>query len=413
MNIAAMVNMGNSVAVQSKPQLQAGNGQAFGNVFGQILSSQTLQLPNVSNGADKEPDFIQDLLSLLDVQSLEEAQELLQANDLTVDSSSLKQLLNKLLGETDDLSKLEDQTQDVWDILAVVSEQPNKLVESILLSLNGQAMANPVMANQVEAKQSVVSPVEATQAVELLKIAQLIGNKSDLTFKQESTLFDLKQTLETLKENLMNVSLNQGKSTITIPKAFLQQMVINQTVVKGANTEVVTESKEITSLVQGQTTTVQTKVETVTMTLPTEKPAQSEEFLKELQKVMNRVQFGQSGGANRLVIKLYPEQLGTIRIELIQKDGILTAKMLASTALGKDMLDTHSGQLRQGLANQNIQVEKLEITQALQDTAKQQRNESFQDSSFKQQQEQEQQDSNPESQDTQTTFQEFLNEIEV
>ncbi len=408
MNIAAMVNMGNSVAVQSKPQLQAGNGQAFGNVFGQILSSQTLQLPNVSNGADKELDFIQDLLSLLDVQSIEEAQELLQANDLTVDSSPLKQLLNKLLGETDNLSELEDQKQDIWDILAVVSEQPNKLVESILLSLNGQAMANTV-----ESKQIVISPVEAKQAVELLKIAQLIGNKSDLTFKQESLLFDLKQTLETLKENLMNVSLNQGKSTITIPKAFLQQMVMNQTVVKGANTEVVTESKEITSLVQGQTTTVQTKVETVTMTLPTEKTAQSEEFLKELQKVMNRVQFGQAGGANRLVIKLYPEQLGTIRIELIQKDGILTAKMLASTALGKEMLDTHSGQLRQGLANQNIQVEKLEITQALQDTAKQQRNESFQDSSFNQQQEQEQQDSNPESQDTQTTFQEFLNEIEV
>ncbi|MGE7978158.1 flagellar hook-length control protein FliK [Psychrobacillus sp. NPDC093200] len=408
MNIAAMVNMGNSVAVQSKPQLQAGNGQAFGNVFGQILSSQSMQPSDVSNGADKELNFIQDLLSLLDVQSIEEAQELLQANDLTVDSSSLKQLLNKLLGETDDLSELEDQKQDIWDILAVVSEQPNKLVESILLSLNGQAMANPV-----ESMQIVISPVEAKQAVELLKIAQLIGNKSDLTFKQESTLFDLKQTLETLKENLMNVSLNQGKSTIPIPKAFLQQMMMNQTVVKGANTEVVTESKEISSLVQGQTATVQTKVETVTMTLPTEKPAQSEEFLKELQKVMSRVQFGQAGGANRLVIKLYPEQLGTIRIELIQKDGILTAKMLASTALGKEMLDTHSGQLRQGLANQNIQVEKLEITQALQDTAKQERNQGFQDSSFKQQQEQEQQDSNTENQDTQTTFQEFLNEIEV
>lgn len=408
MNIAAMVNMGNSVAVQSKPQLQAGNGQAFGNVFGQILSSQSMQPSDVSNGADKELNFIQDLLSLLDVQSIEVAQELLQANDLTVDSSSLKQLLNKLLGETDDLSELEDQKQDIWDILAVVSEQPNKLVESILLSLNGQAMANPV-----ESMQIVISPVEAKQAVELLKIAQLIGNKSDLTFKQESTLFDLKQTLETLKENLMNVSLNQGKSTIPIPKAFLQQMMMNQTVVKGANTEVVTESKEISSLVQGQTATVQTKVETVTMTLPTEKPAQSEEFLKELQKVMSRVQFGQAGGANRLVIKLYPEQLGTIRIELIQKDGILTAKMLASTALGKEMLDTHSGQLRQGLANQNIQVEKLEITQALQDTAKQERNQGFQDSSFKQQQEQEQQDSNTENQDTQTTFQEFLNEIEV
>ena len=33
------------------------------------------------------------------------------------------------------------------------------------------------------------------QAVELLKTAQLIGNKSDLAIKEESTLFDIKQLL--------------------------------------------------------------------------------------------------------------------------------------------------------------------------------------------------------------------------
>ena len=65
---------------------------------------------------------------------------------------------------------------------------------------------------------------------------------------------------------------------------------------------------------------------------------------------MNRVQFGQAGGANRLVLKLFPEHLGTIRIELIQKDGMLTARILASTALGKEMLDSNSSQLRQGFA---------------------------------------------------------------
>ncbi len=144
----------------------------------------------------------------------------------------------------------------------------------------------------------------------------------------------------------------------------------------------------MTSNIQGQPSTiVQTKVETVSVTLPTEKPAQSEELVKELQKAMNRAQFGQAGGANRLVIKLYPEHLGTIRIELIQKDGMLTARMLASTALGKEMLDSQSGQLKQGLMNQNIQVERLEITQALQDTSRQDRNQAFNES-FKQQQQQ-------------------------
>ena len=400
MNIA-MVNMRPPVAVQPKTELPTGNSQAFGNVFGQILSSQSVPSVNVESPVNTEQSLIQDLLSLLDVESIEDAQNLLQTDELLVDSNDLHQLLNKLLSKIEDLQENPDQKQDVWEILANVMEQPQKLVDSILLTLNGQASNN------------VTSPVEAKQAVELLKIVQLIGNKSDLTFKQETTLFDLKQTLETLKENLTNLSLTQGRNSTPVAKAFIQQVVMHQSVTKGMSTEVVTESKETTSVNQGQTTTVQTKVETVSMTLPTQKSAQSEEFLKELQKVMNRVQFGQAAGANRLVIKLYPEQLGTIRIELIQKDGILTAKMLASTALGKELLDTHSGQLRQGLANQNIQIEKLEITQALQDAAKQEKNQGFQDSTFKQHRQHDEQEEDSDVSDTQTTFQEFLSEIEV
>ncbi|MER2262369.1 MAG: flagellar hook-length control protein FliK [Psychrobacillus sp.] len=397
MNIA-LVNIGNPVISQPKIQAQTSNQQAFGNVFGQILSGQTVTTPNASNLAGTEQNLIEDLLTLLDVESIEDAQILLQTDELLVDSNDLSQLLNKLISKNEDLQENQDQKQDVWEILANVMEQPQKLVDSILLSLNGQASANPV---------------EGKQAVELLKMVQLIGNKSDLTFKQESTLFDLKQTLESLKENLATISINQEKSTIPITKAFMQQVVINQTVTKGTSSEVLTESKETTSINQGQGTTVQTKIETVTVTLPTQKPAQSEEFLKELQKVMNRVQFGQAAGANRLVIKLYPEQLGTIRIELIQKDGILTAKMLASTALGKELLDSNSSQLRQGLANQNIQIEKLEITQALQDAAKHEKNQSFQDSTFKQHRQHDQQEEDSDVPDTETTFQEFLSEIEV
>ena len=400
MNIA-IVNMRPPVAVQPKTELPTGNSQAFGNVFGQILSSQSVPSVNVESPVNTEQSLIQDLLSLLDVESIEDAQKLLQTDEVLVDSNDLHQLLNKLLSKLEDLQENPDQKQDVWEILANVMEQPQKLVDSILLTLNGQASNN------------VTSPVEAKQAVELLKIVQLIGNKSDLTFKQETTLFDLKQTLETLKENLTNLPLTQGRNSTPVAKAFIQQVVMHQSVTKGMSTEVVTESKETTSVNQGQTTTVQTKVETVSMTLPTQKSAQSEEFLKELQKVMNRVQFGQAAGANRLVIKLYPEQLGTIRIELIQKDGILTAKMLASTALGKEMLDTHSGQLRQGLANQNIQIEKLEITQALQDAAKQEKNQGFQDSTFKQHRQHDEQEEDSDVSDTQTTFQEFLSEIEV
>ncbi|WP_342600687.1 flagellar hook-length control protein FliK [Psychrobacillus sp. FSL H8-0483] len=401
MNIAAVVNMGNNIAVQPKAQQASisGNSQAFGNVFGQILSNQQVQQPATSGLDESLQNLVQDLLSILDANSLEEVESLLGSKELTVNPKELKELLSKLLGEeTDPTAELMES--NVWDLLAGINEQASKLSDAIVLSLNGQGTA---------------TPVEAKQAVELLKIAQLIGNKSDLTLKQDSTLFDLKQLMDNLKENLAK----EGQSPVVMQtlKPITQQLSVKHVITQVSNpiaNNTVVETKELTSNIQGQTTTlVQSKVETVSITLPAEKPAQSEEFMKELQKVMNRVQFGQAGGANRLVIKLYPEQLGTIRIELIQKDGMISTKMLASTALGKELLDSHSNQLRQGLASQNIQVDKLEITQALQDPSRQDRNQSFQDSLKQQQQQQEnQQESNDES-DEQSTFQDFLKEMEV
>ncbi|MDF2066016.1 flagellar hook-length control protein FliK [Bacillus sp. Cr_A10] len=410
MNIAAVANLGNNIVVQSKgkvPDMNT-NNQLFGNVFGQVLSNQQVQSPPIPD--DSQLNLVQELLNILDVDALEEAESLIGSKDLIVNPKELKELLSKLLGENATTDE-ELSESNVWDLLAGLNVQASQLKDAIVQSLNGQGP---------------VSSVEASQAVQLLKIIQLIGKKSDLTLKQESTLFDLNQLVKDLKDAVSkevklpltlptdmsnNKAVNAAMNKLSLDqtmKPSVQQVVIKQV---ATPTEKVIETREVVSPIQGQSSMiVQTKVETVSVTLPNEKPGQSEEFLKDLQKVMNRVQFGQAGGANRLVVKLYPEHLGTIRIELIQKDGMLTAKMLASTTLGKDLLDSHSNQLRQGLVNQNIQIEKLEITQSVQDSARQERNQSFQES-FRQQQER--QETKKDEKEEIATFEDFLKEVEV
>lgn len=404
MNIAALVNMGNNIAPQTKSQeAPAQSNQVFGKVFGQILSNQQVQVPSELKANLPKQNLIEELQAILESPSIEELEKLLGSNELAVNPKELKELINKLL-EEDINSSVESGDSNVWDLLAGINEQASKLTDAIIQSLNGQGSVNPL---------------EAKEAVQLLKVVQLIGKKSDLTLKQDSTLFDVNQLIEDLKEmvpkDLASVETVQGLSNntkaITLEQAMkpvIQQVIIKQEV---TSTEKVIDTKEVTTNIQSQSPTiVQTKVETVSVTLPNEKPAQSEELMKELQKAMSRVQFGQAGGANRLVVKLYPEHLGTIRIELIQKDGMLTTKMLASTALGKELLDSHSHQLKQGLVSQNIQVDKLEITQALQETSRQERNQSFQES-FRQQQEQ--QETNKEETEELSNFEDFLKEMEV
>jgi len=89
-----------------------------------------------------------------------------------------------------------------------------------------------------------------------------------------------------------------------------------------------------------------------------------EEFIKQFENILNKANFNASNGVNKLMIRLNPEHLGALRIELIQKDGLLTAKILANTAQAKDMLDSQLNALKQAFGGQQMNIERIEITQA-------------------------------------------------
>ena len=88
----------------------------------------------------------------------------------------------------------------------------------------------------------------------------------------------------------------------------------------------------------------------------------------------------------KLLLKLFPENLGQIRIELIQKDGVLTARLLASTSLGKELLDSNFNQLKTGFVAQNIQMDRIDIAQSLQDANRNARDQNLFNNFFRQQQ---------------------------
>lgn len=99
------------------------------------------------------------------------------------------------------------------------------------------------------------------------------------------------------------------------------------------------------------------------------KTVNQEQFIKEFQSILAKSNLLNANGGMKLLIKLYPEHLGQLRVELLQQNGVLTARMVASTAAAKDMLESQLQGLKNAFAGQNIQVEKVEIinSQALQD----------------------------------------------
>lgn len=97
------------------------------------------------------------------------------------------------------------------------------------------------------------------------------------------------------------------------------------------------------------------------------KPEQPESFVQQFQNLLGKSQFSSMGSLSKLFIKLYPEHLGSVRIELLQQNGVMTAKIMASSASAKEMLDSHLQGLKQAFHSQNIQVDKIELSQSLSD----------------------------------------------
>lgn len=364
----------------------------FGAVFGQVVSASSKAKQSSQATASKE---ITDLQTVLEADSVEELLDLLgiphddgllmlQVGEdgqavamdemltlenilkaLGIDEEQLQKLVQQLLGE-------DKEASDVWELLALVDTQAPML----------QAQINTLLQGEGQVK-------EVTQLLQLLKLAQLVGQKADLTAPQENVLVDIKNLLTTIQTQVETFHNAQTtKTTVTLPLQGFQQVVQQVQVTKQSETPT-------NEMVTPQT--VQTKADTFQVTLPAAKPAQSEALLKEMQAIINKAQMSNAQGITRLTLKLYPENLGTIRIELVQNDGVLTARLLASTVHGRELLDSQVHQLKQAFVQQNIQVDRLDIAQSLQDADRQQRDQSFFNNFFKQQQEeQEQQDSEDE-----------------
>lgn len=69
--------------------------------------------------------------------------------------------------------------------------------------------------------------------------------------------------------------------------------------------------------------------------------------------------FGNSSG--RFTVRLNPENLGFITIQLTKQNGMYASKITASTQAAKELLEHHLPQLKQALPNMSVQVDRFHI----------------------------------------------------
>ena len=87
-----------------------------------------------------------------------------------------------------------------------------------------------------------------------------------------------------------------------------------------------------------------------------------DQIIEQLQNIMKQSKFTTSpNGTNQLMLKLNPAHLGTLTIKLIESNGELIARIIASSKTAKEVIETNLNSLRHVFTTQNITVEKLDI----------------------------------------------------
>lgn len=278
-----------------------------------------------------DEDFVSqltDLVATIPYQaSLDDVYELLQSSDtygelVTTIANALEKLSEPLVEKQDD-----DGAEPFWNHLT-------QLTEAIeVLQQHGEEL--PFNGEQV------------AQFAVIAQYIQQVAPQADMHVIHDNKL----QNFQQMMQQFVQTEAEQLRLQVeTKPKTSNQQL--------------------LSSMNQPSATSV--FFQTLTQV---ESPEQSRaaELMKQLQAILKRANFGQIGGANRLSIRLYPEHLGTLRIELQEVNGVLTARILASSAQARDMLDSRLHQLRAALVSQNLQVERIELSQMLQASDKTER----------------------------------------
>lgn len=246
-----------------------------------------------------------------------------------------------------------------------------------------------VLANLPKESFKQLKPDMLQFAAKASKVVETLSQQMDLAKNDIKSLSILKENMETVitkleqiinndrpnqntvLENAFNKILSQQQKVLDqgmsdskliakprMTQPLQNQIITSQTQVQDLGNQLVDQSIS-TNPVQMQQVS---KIEQFVLQVNQEsKPVNYEQFVKDFTNILGKSQFFKGDGTNKLLIKLYPEHLGSLRIEILQDKGALTARMIATTSAAKDILDSQLHQLKHAFTQQNIQVDKLDV----------------------------------------------------
>lgn len=91
-----------------------------------------------------------------------------------------------------------------------------------------------------------------------------------------------------------------------------------------------------------------------------------------IKQVIERIRVTSGNDMNRIEVQLYPEHLGRLQIQVMMKNGTLTAQIHAETEMAKEAIEGQLQQLKETFQEKHIPVEAVEVSVATSDFKREQ-----------------------------------------
>ncbi|MGG3692947.1 flagellar hook-length control protein FliK [Heyndrickxia ginsengihumi] len=315
-------------------------------------------LATETNGVLNDTE-IQHLSMLLEGFSLAESttstgKEMAQSTDAKEQSDFVNNSLSSLLpanmmiqtvGITDGTLSTELKT-NINNTMTILLKQLGQLIS--------QKQTNNSSSHQllIESKLALKNGDIQTAVTKMLDLVKDLSPNLLQSISTSKDFYDLKNQQNQLALNLLKID---GILKNTYSRAVEN---INKTSQMSADDH----QEEVSNSTVSSMGALMTKTEQYVLHVGGEgKSASYQQFVADFSNILQRANLTKDTGTNKLFIKLNPENLGSLKIELIDQDGVLTAKILTSTSGAKDLLDSQLQQLKQAFAGQNIQLNQVHV----------------------------------------------------
>ncbi len=240
--------------------------------------------------------------------------------------------------DVSDLIVDENLNQELQAFIAQISDEVATLetlipdVKKFVSSKDVAQMFSELMTTQDE---EFVAPVVAKPMEEVV-----IADEPEVIVNNEQST-----SVNVMKENETSDSNNQQT------KDSLQQTHQDSTTIEQSTVKTQTFENPILQAIQNAMNHIEA-------TVVTEQQVQQTDILRQ---VVEQVRVNMNQQQTSLELQLYPEHLGRIQINVVSKEGVMTASIVAETEAAKQAIEAGLLNLKEAMEQQDLKVEAIEV----------------------------------------------------